>query len=114
MIISYEERVLCRVTLEGGNEYHQLVLPSNLQYHVFMSVHEGAGHQGFERTLALVKERCYWPSMVGNIENWMKCCKRCLAAKAPHTDVKVKQGTIIAKNPMELVCIDLTKNGSFF
>ena len=101
--------VLCRVTLEEGNEYHQLVLPSNLQYCIFMSVHEGAGHQGFERTLALVKERCYWPSMAGNIENWMKHCKRCLVAKAPYTGVKVKQGTIIVKNSMELVCTDLTK-----
>ena len=47
--------------------------------------------------------------MAGDIENWMKCCKRCLVAKAPYTGVKVKQGTIIAKNPMELVCIDFTK-----
>ena len=72
-------------------------------------MHEGAGHQGFERTLALVKKRCYWPSMASDIENWMKCCNRCLVAKAPYAGIKVKQGTIIAKNPMELVCVDFTK-----
>ena len=101
--------VLCRVIVDEGSEYLQLVLPNNLQYRVFVSVHEGAGHQGFERTLALVKERCYWPSMASDIENWMKHCNQCLVTKAPYAGIKVKQGTIIAKNPMELVCVDFTK-----
>ena len=44
--------------------------------------------------------------MASDIENWMKHCNQCLVAKAPYAGIKVKQGTIIPKNPMELVCVE--------
>ena len=47
--------------------------------------------------------------MASDIENWMKHCNQCLVTKVPYAGIKVKQGAIIAKNPMELVCVDFTK-----
>uniref|UniRef100_A0A8P4GKR5 Gypsy retrotransposon integrase-like protein 1 n=1 Tax=Dicentrarchus labrax TaxID=13489 RepID=A0A8P4GKR5_DICLA len=39
---------------------HQLLLPACLKEQVLKSVHDQMGHQGIERTLGLVRQRCFW------------------------------------------------------
>ena len=72
-------------------------------------LHDGQGHQGLERILALCQERFYWNTMFQDVTNYVKTCPRCQTVKGDSTDPKTKLGTIIANNSMDLICIDFTK-----
>ena len=72
-------------------------------------LHDGQGHQGLERTLALCWERFYWNTMFQDVTNYVKTCPQCQIVKGDYTDPKTKPGTIIANNPIDLLCIDFTK-----
>lgn len=41
----------------------QLLLPKELRVEVLTSLHDNHGHQGVERTTALIRQRCFWPNM---------------------------------------------------
>ena len=56
-----------------------------------------------------VCERFYWSTLLQDVTNWVKNCKWCQTAKGPCVDPDPSQGSIIASNPMELLCIDFTK-----
>ena len=86
-----------------------MVLPLKYQAQVLKLLHNGQGHQGLERTLALCQERFYWNTMFQDVSNYVKTCPRCQTAKGNYTDPKTKPGNIIANNPMDLLCIDFTK-----
>ena len=90
-------------------EYQQLILPIKYQAQVLNLSHDGQGHQGLERTLALCQERFYWNTMFQDVTNYVKTCPQCQTVKGDYTDPKTKLGTIIANNPMDLLCIDFTK-----
>ena len=49
-------------SLEGDS--YQLLLPEELRPTLLDALHNQAGHQGQERTLALIRRRCYWPLML--------------------------------------------------
>ena len=86
-----------------------MVLPLKYQAQVLKLLHNGQGHQGLERTLALCQERFYWNTMFQDVSEYVKTCPRCQTAKGDYTDPKTKLGSIIANNPMDLLCIDFTK-----
>ena len=106
--LRYIHGVLFRQVEVDGVQSQQLCLPNNLQYRVFVSLHRDAGHQSLERTHKLIAERVYWPGMFNDIEAWTKKCTRCLVAKPVYHGVKPIQGSILPKNPMDLLCIDFT------
>lgn len=87
---------------------HQLLLPKALQAEVLTSLHDNHGHQGAERTTALVRERCYWPNMHTDIDQWCKECERCTIAKAVRPTVRTFMGHLTASRPLEVVAIDFT------
>ena len=87
---------------------HQLLLPKALQAEVLTSLHDNHGHQGAERTTALVRERCYWPNMRSDIDQWCKECERCIIAKAVRPSVRTFMGHLTASKPLEVVAIDFT------
>ena len=86
-----------------------MILPIKYQAQVLKLLHDGQGHQGLERTLALCWERFYWNTMFQDVTNYVKTCPQCQTVKGDYTDPKTKPGTIIANNPMDLLCIDFTK-----
>ena len=47
--------------------------------------------------------------MFQDITNYVKNCPHCQTVKGDYVDPKTKLGTIIAHNPMDLLCIDFTK-----
>ncbi|XP_062620887.1 multiple epidermal growth factor-like domains protein 10 [Saccostrea cucullata] len=61
----------------------QLVLPECLRPQVMESLHDCSGHQGRERTVALVSKICYWPGMQADVIKWIERCERCKIAKTP-------------------------------
>ena len=89
-------------------ELNQLVLPKSLHDTVLHSLHDQAGHQGSERTWALLKHRCFWPNMKADIVDYCNKCERCVIAKAPQPKLKPPMGVLLAERPLEVLAIDFT------
>ena len=90
-------------------EYHQLVLPQRFHSKILRSVHDDMGHQGLEKTMELLRERVYWPTMAADVSNWVSQCSRCQVAKGNYTIPRPKIGHLESNNPMDLLCLDFTK-----
>lgn len=89
-------------------ECHQLLIPTCLTDQVLRSVHDQMGHQGIERTLCLLKQRCFWGGMYGDVEQWVKRCQRCVLAKMPQPKIKAPWTSFLASRPLEVVAVDFT------
>ena len=87
---------------------HQVLLPAALRSEILQQLHDNHGHQGIERTTALVQARCYWPRMRPYIEKWCRECRRCQVAKASRPTVKTTMGHVLASRPLEVIAIDFT------
>ena len=92
--------------ISNNVESHQLVLP--LEYHetVLCMLHDDYGHQGLDRTLALVRERFYWSTMNHDATEYVINCHWCHVAKGHYTGPHTQQGSLVANNPLDLLCID--------
>ena len=82
----------------------QLLLPQSLQIEVLRALRNDQGRQGCERTLSLVRQRCYWPHLQSTVEK----CSRCAVAKAVVPKIRTFSGTLLASQPLEIVAIDFT------
>ena len=67
------------------------------------------GLKAVECLLQLVCKRFYWSTLLQVITSWVKNCKCCQTAKGPYVDPDPAQGSIVANNPMDLLCIDFMK-----
>ena len=104
-----KERVLHRLYIQNDLEYHQMILPSKYRLKVLQSLHDDMGHQSLDRTLSLLRERFYWPTMAADSEQYVRECRRCQTAKGEYTELKTQQGSLVANNPLDLLCMDFTK-----
>ena len=93
---------------DGAEEVFQLLLPAALKPEVIAQVHQGHGHQGVERTLDLLRQRCYWPGMSTEVAQWCRECERCQVAKDTHLTTHAFMGHLLASRPNEIVAIDFT------
>ncbi|CAC5380194.1 unnamed protein product [Mytilus coruscus] len=89
-------------------ECKQLVIPETLKHYALETLHNLSGHQGTERTLALMHKRCYWSDMVNDVKHWIKTCERCLVAKNPLPKVRPSMGSLIACKPLDILAMDFT------
>ena len=71
-------------------------------------LHQDHGHQGIERTMELVRQRCYWPGMSTDIKQWVQTCERCQVAKDSGSVPHSFMGHLLASQPNEIVAIDFT------
>lgn len=94
--------------LDGGEATHQLVLPQSLKGEVLHQLHNDHGHQGLDRTLELVRQRCYWPGMLKEIQNYCQQCERCALAKAVYPKPKTTMGHLLASRPNQILAMDFT------
>ena len=101
--------VLHRLYIHNDMEYHQLLLPPWFHSKVLRSVHDDMGHQGLERTMELLREWVYWPTMAADASQWVTQCTRCQVAQGNYTTPKPKIGHLEAYNPLDLFCADFTK-----
>ena len=94
--------ILCRVS---GNR-RQVILPKGLRELVYKELHSKMGHLGVDRVTDLARERCFWPHMARDIQDFItKKCK-CLIDKRPNVGKDTPMGTITSSSPLELVSID--------
>ena len=65
------------------------------------------GHLGYDRTLELIKERLFRPTMYDDVKYLVtKICK-CIKDKTPSTPPQAPLKTITSSSPMELIGLDL-------
>ena len=103
------DSLLCRVIQRPAGEIRQVILPPSVQQQGMQLSHELRGHQGPERTLAQLQERCFWPGMSADVFNHCRSCPRCQVAKAPTSGVQHPPGHLVAHAPLEIVAIDFTR-----
>ena len=100
--------VFYRKIILNASESFQLVLPRNLKSFVLKHLHDLVGHQGIERILSLVQSRCFGPSMVKDVTDYVKRCERCFILKEPHIKLRSKMCPLSVKNPLDTIAIDFT------
>lgn len=105
-----EDGVLYRQVFKpaGGELILQLVLPICLREETLKQVHQEHGHQGVERTLELLRQRCYWPGMAAEVAHWCQNCERCQVAKQSQPQARTFMGHLLASRPNEVLAIDFT------
>ena len=59
--------------------------------------------------LTLLHYKVYWPTMFMDTDHWLSQCEWCLVAKGDYTEPKTLQGSLVAHQPLELLCINFTK-----
>ena len=96
--------VLYRKVIQEEGEILQCVIPIDYRKPVFQALHHRMGHPGRDKTLALHRARCYWPSMAKDIESMVQKCRRCVCRKARATTAPLTP--IVTSEPLELVCLD--------
>ena len=102
-----EESVLYRKVKHNHQEVHQLLLPSKMIPEILRLTHDMAGHQGRERTTALVAARCFWATMLTDIRNYCEKCERCWIAKMGPRIVP-RMCHLIAVRPLHMLAVDFT------
>ena len=65
------------------------------------------GHQGYERTMELLRSRVYWPSMYGEGRDYIDNCERCTMGRAPV--IHTTSCHLLASRPLEILAIVFTK-----
>ena len=98
--------VLYRKVELQGLPVNQLLLPACLKEKVLSAVHDGAGHQSSEKTISLLRKRCFWSTMNKDVQSYCKQCQRCILAKT--RSVKTTMGSLEAKRPLEVLAMDYT------
>ena len=107
--LTLKKEVLHRLYVSEDMEYHQLVLPQRFHSKILRSVHDDMGHQGLEKTMELLRERVYWPTMAADASNWVYQCSCCQVVKGNYTTPRPKIGHLESNNPMDLLCLDFMK-----
>ena len=99
---------LIRKRICSGELQYQLVVPRKYRKVALSYVHDRMGHLGRDRTLELLRERYYWPSMQQSVVDYITRCGRCIRRK----DLNPQRAPLVSTEttqPMELVCIDFLK-----
>ena len=106
--LTLKKGVLHQLYIHNDVEFHQMVFPIKYQAQVLQLLHDGQGHQGIERTIALCQEQFYWNTMFQDVTKYVKECPQCQIAKGDYTKPNTILGVIISNNLMDLVYIDFT------
>ena len=95
---------------------YQLVVPTTARKCILEHVNEKAGHMGQDRTMALLRLRCFWPGMASDVKEHVRDCTQCVWRKHLVNQVAPLQN-VFTTQPMELVCRDYltleTSKGGF-
>ena len=92
-------------TNTGKNSFLlQLVLPKHFVDRALIGCHDQVGHVGRDKTVELLKERFFWPTLYKDTVNYISNCRRCLSRKA--VSQKAELCPIQASKPMEVVHVD--------
>ncbi|KAL5482010.1 hypothetical protein EMCRGX_G022289 [Ephydatia muelleri] len=85
-----------------------LVVPTSLIQTILRMCHDvpGAGHQGFDKTLARVQEEAYWVGMTRDVNHHCTTCEKCQAAKL-NSACKALMQNVPVGLPWQMVAVDI-------
>ena len=86
------------------NLVNQFVLPRPFRRRMVMACHDEMGHLGMDRTLLLLQDRVYWPSMGKDVREHIRTCERCERFKERPTTEEIQQTE--AEYPLEKVHVN--------
>ena len=83
-------------------------MPHSLQQQALQHSHNdpSAGHQGADKTLARLREECYWVNMSQDVERYCRECTECQQAKLPLPSKAPVTSMPIGK-PWQMVAVDV-------
>ena len=104
-----KQGVLHHIYISNDVELHQLALPLEYCKAELCMLLDDYGHQRLDQTLALVRERFYWSTMNHDATEYVTKCHWCHVAKGHYTGLHTQQRSLVANNPLDLLCIDFLK-----
>lgn len=77
--------VLYKKNFKANSRSYLLVVPDNLRDEIMQACHDDptAGHLGYSRTLARIREKYYWPHLPKTVHHYTKTCRECQRRKKP-------------------------------
>lgn len=110
--ITLQNGVLMRRYQDVGSEgeISQVIIPKQESSGVWRAYHKRMGHPSGERTLAALRERCYWPRMTQDVKEWTGTCLQCVCGKAG-PEVRAPLVPITTSYPFEVVGVDYLSLG---
>lgn len=100
--------ILCKAV--SDNPTFQVIVPKQEANSIWKTYHNGMGHPSSERTLAALRQRCYWPRMTQDVKEWTETCMQCVCAKAG-PEVRAPLLPIATSYPFEVVGVDYLSLG---
>ena len=101
--------VLHHHSFTDNDETYQLILPQCFHDSVLRSLHDDNGHQGLQHMVELLHAKVYWPSMFADTDHWLSQCEQNHIAKGDYTEPQNQEGSFVAHQLLELLCVDFTK-----
>ncbi|KXJ84431.1 hypothetical protein RP20_CCG008950 [Aedes albopictus] len=69
--------------------------------------HDDCFHLGYDKTLARIRKRFYWPKMGPEIRKYIQSCQTCKEVKAPSVPVVPEMGNMrVATRPWQIISLD--------
>ena len=59
----------------------RVYIPLSLRPAYLHAFHDALGHQGVNRTVAILRSRCYWPGLHADVHEHVRLCHECSVAK---------------------------------
>jgi hypothetical protein len=84
------------------------VVPYQERKRLICSAHRGSGHIGITKTIALLKEKYYWPEMEDDIRLLINSCMPCLQRKSAGAQKMPPLQFTVTGFPFERIAIDVT------
>ncbi len=79
------DAAICSTTSESPASPCSLQIPTALRLTLLDSIHTspGSGHPGIQRTLSLLRNRYWWPSMAQDVARFVRSCSVCAITSTP-------------------------------
>lgn len=107
-LMAIENGLLIRTTRQRQRLCSQFVVPADMVKSLLTLAHNDFGHLSPAKTLALLRERHWWPKMYTDVEHHCKLCRDCQVTKPSRLAAPRTRGLmpLRASRPMELLTMD--------
>ncbi|GFS23840.1 Pol polyprotein [Elysia marginata] len=82
---------------------------AEIRQQAMVLAHDRTGHQGPERTIEILRIRCFWVGMSNDVLQYCLSCQRCQCAKAPAVKAHQPLQHLTAQYPLQIVAMDFTQ-----
>ena len=89
-----------------GNRSLVPYIPTSLRQRTLTAVHDHGGHPGRDATLALLKNRAWWPNLYESVVQHIRRCHPCLMSKRQRKPGPL-QSMESGQRPMEVIACDI-------